>query len=41
MLPLGDINPTRRTPYLTYLLLGINIVVFVLQLGMSQNELRF
>jgi len=41
MLPIGDINPTRRTPYLTYLLLGINIVVFVLQLGMSRNDLTF
>jgi len=41
MLPIGDINPTRRTPYLTYILLGINIVVFVLQLGMSQRELQY
>lgn len=39
MLPLGDINPTRRTPYLTYALLILNIGVFVLQLGMSQREL--
>lgn len=39
MLPLGDINPTRRTPYLTYLLLVLNIGVFVFQLGMSQREL--
>lgn len=41
MLPLNDINPTHRTPYLTYLLLGLNIGIFLLQLGMSQEELFF
>ncbi|MFO7320632.1 MAG: rhomboid family intramembrane serine protease [Chloroflexota bacterium] len=39
MLPLSDVNPTRRTPVITYLLLALNIGVFVLQLGMSEREL--
>jgi membrane associated rhomboid family serine protease len=39
MLPLHDVNPTRRFPLITYALIGINVVVFVLQLGMSEREL--
>ena len=30
VLPLHDVNPTRRTPIVTYLLIAINVVVFVL-----------
>jgi rhomboid family protein len=30
MLPLSDLNPTRRTPWVTYLLIAINVLVFVL-----------
>ena len=30
VLPVHDINPTRRTPVVTYLLIAINVVVFVL-----------
>jgi membrane associated rhomboid family serine protease len=29
VLPVHDVNPTRRTPYVTYLLLAINVVVFL------------
>ncbi len=39
MLPLHDINPRRRFPLLTYALIAINVVVFLLQLGRSEEEL--
>jgi membrane associated rhomboid family serine protease len=39
MLPLNDINPTRRTPVLTYVLIAINVIVFLMQLGMNEREL--
>ena len=29
MLPVHDVNPTRRTPYVTYLLIAINVVAFL------------
>lgn len=39
MLPLSDVNPTRRTPILTYALIGINVVIFLFQVGMSDRAL--
>jgi len=39
MLPLQDINPTRRTPILTYLLIVINVVVFLWELTLSEAQL--
>ena len=30
VLPVHDVNPTRRTPVVTYLLIAVNVVVFVL-----------
>ena len=39
MLPLSDINPTRRTPYLTYILIAINVLVFLWELTFSDQEL--
>lgn len=39
MLPLRDINPTRRFPLITYGLIGVNVVVFLLQVGKSDAEL--
>jgi membrane associated rhomboid family serine protease len=30
VLPVHDVNPVRRTPWVTYLLIGVNIVVFLL-----------
>jgi len=39
MLPLQDINPTRRVPYITYGLIAINVIVFLTQLGLSQRQL--
>jgi membrane associated rhomboid family serine protease len=37
--PISDLNPTRRTPYLTYGLILVNVLVFLSQLGLSQREL--
>jgi membrane associated rhomboid family serine protease len=39
MLPISDLNPTRRTPILTYALIIVNIVIFVTQLGMNERQL--
>src|SRR5215216_5644904 len=39
MLPISDLNPTRRTPIFTYALIIINIVVFLTQLGMNERQL--
>jgi membrane associated rhomboid family serine protease len=40
MLPLSDINPTRRIPILTYILIAINVVVFLIQLSYSPRQLQ-
>jgi membrane associated rhomboid family serine protease len=40
MLPLRDINPTRRFPILTFLLIGINVAVFIYQSSLPQAELQ-
>jgi membrane associated rhomboid family serine protease len=40
MLPLQDINPTRRTPILTYLLIVVNVVVFLWELTLSDSQLQ-
>jgi membrane associated rhomboid family serine protease len=29
VIPVHDVNPTRRTPWVTYLLIGVNVVVFL------------
>jgi membrane associated rhomboid family serine protease len=42
VLPLRDINPTRRVPYVTYLFIALNLAVFVYQfltLSQLENEL--
>ncbi len=39
MLPLQDINPTRRVPILTYLLIVINVLVFLWELTMPEAQL--
>jgi membrane associated rhomboid family serine protease len=38
--PLYDENPTRITPYLTYGLIGMNVLVFVHELSLSNAELE-
>jgi membrane associated rhomboid family serine protease len=40
MFPVSDSNPTHRTPILTYLLVGINVAVFLFELTMSQTQLQ-
>lgn len=38
MIPLRDHNPTRTTPYVTYGLIGLNILVFLFQLGLDPRQ---
>jgi len=44
-IPLRDENPTRRIPYVTWLLIAANVVIFLLgavsSQGLQQNALRF
>ena len=40
MIPLSDNNPTRITPYVTYVLIAINVVVFLHELSLSPAELE-
>ena len=40
MFPLYDENPTRITPYVTYGLIGINVLVFLHQLSLSPAQLN-
>jgi membrane associated rhomboid family serine protease len=37
MLPIGDRNPHRTTPWITYLLIVINIIVFILELSQGDQ----
>lgn len=39
MIPIKDLNPRRRTPFVTYALVAINLFVFFWQLSLSQREL--
>jgi membrane associated rhomboid family serine protease len=39
MMPIGDVNPVRRRPYLTWALIAINVVVFIWQLSLSPEQL--
>lgn len=40
MLPVSDANPTRRIPIVTYILIGINILVFLWELTLSEMGLQ-
>lgn len=40
MLPVQDLNPTRRFPILTFILIGINAVVFFWQMTLSEVQLE-
>ncbi|WP_026100108.1 rhomboid family intramembrane serine protease [Fortiea contorta] len=40
MFPLYDENQTRITPYITYGLIGMNILVFLHQLSLSSEQLK-
>jgi membrane associated rhomboid family serine protease len=37
MLPIRDINPTRRTPIITYIIIAINIILFVYELSLGRQ----
>jgi membrane associated rhomboid family serine protease len=41
MIPLKDNNPTRRTPIITYLLILINIIVYLFQMLLGSNNESF
>ncbi len=40
MMPIRDLNPTRRFPIITYGLIGINVVIFLIQLTMPEQQLQ-
>ncbi|MGB3613502.1 MAG: rhomboid family intramembrane serine protease, partial [Elainellaceae cyanobacterium] len=40
MVPLNDENPIRITPFVTYVFIGINIFVFLYQIGLGQAGLE-
>lgn len=39
MMPLQDLNPTRRFPILTYVLIGLNVLVFVWEMSLTDAQL--
>lgn len=40
MLPLKDLNPTRRIPVITYTLIVVNVLVFIWEQSVPVNELE-
>lgn len=40
MLPIRDHNPSLRTPYVTYVLIGLNVAVFLYGLAFVQTDLQ-
>lgn len=40
MLPLRDLNPTRRMPVLTYTLIAVNVLVFLWEMSLSPEQLQ-
>lgn len=41
MLPLRDENPSSRTPIVTYMLIALNVMVFVFQVALGQEQRAF
>lgn len=39
MVPLKDENPIKITPYVTYALIAVNILVFIYELSLNSNQL--
>jgi membrane associated rhomboid family serine protease len=39
MVPLKDDNPIKITPYITYILITVNILVFIYELTLNSNQL--
>lgn len=40
MFPVRDLNPTRRLPILTYILIGINVLVFLWEQTLTPEQLQ-
>ena len=40
MVPLKDENPVKITPYVTYILIALNILVFIFELSLNPQELE-
>ncbi|NBD14735.1 MAG: rhomboid family intramembrane serine protease [Cyanobacteria bacterium] len=40
MVPLRDQNPTKITPYVTYVLIGLNIAIFLYEVNLSPPQLE-
>jgi membrane associated rhomboid family serine protease len=40
MLPIQDLNPTRRLPLFTYALIGANVLVFIWEMSLSPEQLQ-
>jgi membrane associated rhomboid family serine protease len=40
MLPLRDVIPSRTTPYITFLLIGLNVAVFLYEISLRDSALR-
>lgn len=40
MLPIQDLNPTRRTPYVTYVLIGLNVLAFIYEMMLPSSGLE-
>lgn len=38
MIPLNDENPTYKTPYIVYILIAINVVVFIHELSLGSQQ---
>ncbi len=41
MIPLKDINPREKIPFFTYLLISLNILIFIFQLGLGDEIEKF
>ena len=40
MVPLRDRNPIKITPYVTYVLIGLNVAVFLYEINLSSSQLE-
>ena len=40
MVPLNDDNPTRITPYITYIFITVNVLVFIHEMSLNQSQLN-
>ena len=40
MVPLNDDNPTRITPYITYIFITVNVLVFIHEMSLNSSQLN-